>query len=99
MRFHWVLFLVVAVLTLIAQIAFGQTDLRVVAVGVVQPDFVMHDLAQLSTAHLADSTVEPDAPPNVRISGAPPRAAFVKFFLRHILKKALDKCVLNAYNI
>ena len=91
MRFHWVLFLVVAILTLIAQIAFGQTDLRVVAVDVVQPDLVMHDLAQLSTAHLADSTLEPDAPLNVRISGAPPRAALVKLFLRHDYFQNLEK--------
>ena len=79
--FAWVLLFVVTGLALIGEELSVEADARVVAVVVVQPDLVVHDLPQLLVAHLAHAAIEGHARGDIGITRTAPGRALVELLL------------------
>ena len=84
-RLAWVYLLVVARLTLIPKVIRVKADVRVIAINIIQPDFMMDDLAQLIPAHLAQPAINGPPVCNVPKPSPAPCLALVKFLLCHIV--------------
>ena len=70
-------------LALIQKIVLIQTDLWIVTVDIIQPNFVMDNQARLFSAYLAQTAVYCHPLVNVYLPSPAPRRGFIELFLCH----------------
>lgn len=74
---------VMARLALIKEILRVQADLRIVAIHVIQPYFVMYHSSRFLPAHLAHAAIRGNPVRNIITPGPPPCLGSIKLFLCH----------------
>lgn len=86
-RTIWITLLVVTCLALISQVFKIERHIWIVAIVVIEPRLMVHDLAEFMTTHLTDASVNGLSISYIRIPCPTPRTAFVKLLLCHNFTK------------